>query len=221
MLFDLKGKRRRVVQVVYLGLAILMGGGLVLFGIGGDVSGGLFDAFSERGGGGSNIVEDRVEDAEKRVAANPRDEAALKILVRDYYSLATDEADPNTGQIGEEGKDELRKSAQAWERYVKITERPDPALAQRMTEVYGPSGLNEAKKGQAAAQILAQGNESANSYLLLMQFALQAGDTRTADLAGQKAIDLAPRDQRSSVRDQVEQLKAAGAGAGAQGQEQE
>src|ERR671914_171088 len=52
MLFDLRGRRRRAVQATYLTLAVLMGGGLVLFGIGGDVSGGLFDAFSDRSGGG-------------------------------------------------------------------------------------------------------------------------------------------------------------------------
>ena len=46
MLFDLRGRgRRRAVQAIYLGLAILMGGGLVLFGIGGATSGGLLDAF--------------------------------------------------------------------------------------------------------------------------------------------------------------------------------
>src|ERR671914_530323 len=50
MLFDLRGRRRRAVQATYLILALLMGGGLVFFGIGGDVSGGLFDAFSVRGG---------------------------------------------------------------------------------------------------------------------------------------------------------------------------
>ena len=33
MLFDLRGRgRRRTIQVIYLGLAVLMGGGLVLFG---------------------------------------------------------------------------------------------------------------------------------------------------------------------------------------------
>ena len=37
MLFDLQGKRRRVVQATYLTLALLMGGGLVFFGIGSDV----------------------------------------------------------------------------------------------------------------------------------------------------------------------------------------
>src|ERR671914_482748 len=68
MLFDLQGKRRRVVQATYLTLAVLMGGGLVLFGIGGDVSGGLFDAFSDRqGGGGSNtLAEDRIERPDPR-----------------------------------------------------------------------------------------------------------------------------------------------------------
>ncbi len=35
MLFDLRSRgRRRTVQFVYLGLAILLGGGLVLFGVG-------------------------------------------------------------------------------------------------------------------------------------------------------------------------------------------
>ena len=53
MLFDLRGRgRRRTVKTIYVGLALLMGGGLVLFGIGGHTSGGLFDAFSGGGGGG-------------------------------------------------------------------------------------------------------------------------------------------------------------------------
>src|SRR5256886_6259674 len=55
MLFDLRGRgRRRTIQAIYVTLAILMGGGLVFFGIGGNTSGGLFDAFKSggRGGGG-------------------------------------------------------------------------------------------------------------------------------------------------------------------------
>ena len=48
MLFDLRGRgRRRTVQAVYLTLAILLGGGLVLFGVGGNVSGGLLDALKD------------------------------------------------------------------------------------------------------------------------------------------------------------------------------
>ena len=43
MLFDLRSRgRRRTVQAVYLGLALLMGGGLVLFGVGaGNGNGGI------------------------------------------------------------------------------------------------------------------------------------------------------------------------------------
>src|SRR3954465_1265706 len=49
MLFDLKGKRRRFVQATYLSLAVLMGGGLVLFGIGGGTNGGLLDTIRGKG----------------------------------------------------------------------------------------------------------------------------------------------------------------------------
>ena len=67
MLFDLRGRgRRRTVQVIYLILALLLGGGLVLFGIGGDVQGGLFDAFRDNQGNATEQIEKRVDSAEKR-----------------------------------------------------------------------------------------------------------------------------------------------------------
>ena len=106
MLFDLRGRRRRAVQATYLTLAILMGGGLVLFGIGGDVSGGLFDAFSDRSesGGVAPIVEKRVEANEKRLAAAPENVALLKELVRDQYSLATARTPSGTTSFPKEAK---------------------------------------------------------------------------------------------------------------------
>jgi len=70
MLFDLKGKRRRVVQGVYLTLAVLMGGGLVLFGIGGGTNGGLLDAFKGGGGGssGDKALKKEISTMQARVA---------------------------------------------------------------------------------------------------------------------------------------------------------
>jgi hypothetical protein len=41
----------------------------------------------------------------------------------------------------------------------------------------------------------------------VIQYATLAGDTRTANLAGQKAIDLAPKGQEKAVRDTVKQAK--------------
>ena len=85
MLFDLRGRRRRAVQVTYLMLALLMGGGLVLFGIGGDVSGGLIDAFKGGGGGSSadSALQDRADRQEERLARNPQNQAILQNLIRE------------------------------------------------------------------------------------------------------------------------------------------
>ena len=50
MLFDLRSRgRRRAVRVIYVGLAVLMFGGLVLFGVGaGNGLGGLLNAFTNQ-----------------------------------------------------------------------------------------------------------------------------------------------------------------------------
>src|ERR1700754_2740003 len=108
MLFDLRGRRRRVVQVTYLMLALLLGGGLVLFGVGGSVSGGLLDAFKGGGGGGSSVdraLQDRVDREEARLATNPQNAAVLQNLVRDYYQLATSQRDSGTAGFPEDARD--------------------------------------------------------------------------------------------------------------------
>src|SRR5215212_3491086 len=119
MLFDLKGKRRRMVQGVYLTLAILMGAGLVLFGIGSSVNGGLSDLFS--GGGGSNqadkTIQKRIDTAEKQLEVNPRNAAALGAVIRGRYQLATASADQQTGQFSKDARDDLQEAADAWQRY--------------------------------------------------------------------------------------------------------
>src|SRR3954447_10457262 len=92
MLFDLRGSgRRNTVRVIYLGLAILMGGGLVLFGVGGNVGGGLLDAVKGNGSGGSsnNTFEKRVQQLERRTRVNPQDTAAWLALTRARYSETT------------------------------------------------------------------------------------------------------------------------------------
>jgi hypothetical protein len=207
VLFDLKGRRRRVVQGTYLMLAVLMGGGLVLFGIGGDVSGGLFDAFSDRSSSSNSLVEDRIEENEDKVEANPKDKAALQALVRDWYQLANDEADPNTRQYTEEGLERLAEADVAWQGYLQAVKKPEPSLASLMMQVYGPTALNEPADAAEAAEIVATADPNAQAYLQLVQYAALAGQDRKADLAGKKAIELAPKDQRSTVKTLVEQAK--------------
>jgi hypothetical protein len=207
VLFDLKGRRRRVVQGTYLLLAVLMGGGLVLFGIGGDVSGGLFDAFSDRSNSGNDLVEERIDRNEDKVAANPKDKVALEALVQDWYQLANEEADPNTRQYTDEGKERLGEADKWWQLYIDAAKKPDPGLASLMVQVYSPTALNKAAEGAEAAEVVATADPNAQAYLQLVQFAALAGQDRKATLAGKKAIELAPKDQRSTVKQLVEQAK--------------
>ena len=222
MLFDLKGRRRRVVQATYLTLAVLMGGGLVLFGIGGDVSGGLFDAFSDRSnssGNGNETFKKRRDEAQERLQVNPRDQEALKSLVRAEYQLASSQVPQGSNAFPEDTKDELRGAASAWERYLALKpEEVDTSLATLMLQAYGAGALNQPDKAVRTAEIVARARDDTQSYLLLVQYATLAGQTRTANLAAQKAIDLAPRDQRSDVKRQVDQLKSLAAAQQAQGQ---
>jgi hypothetical protein len=210
MLFDLQGKRRRVVQGVYLMLAVLMGGGLVLFGIGGDVSGGLFDAFSDRNGGsGNEIVEERVEKNEERAKDNPKAANPHRELVRDYYSLAIVQAS-DQGVFPADAQDELRKAAQHWNAYMRLEKgNPDASLARVALQVFDPAALNQPQQAVEVARVIAADSDDASSYLQLAQYALLAGDKRIEKLASAKAIALAPKDQRKEVREQLEQIRAA------------
>jgi hypothetical protein len=212
MLFDLRGRRRRAVQATYLTLAVLMGGGLVLFGIGGDVSGGLFDAFSGNGGGGNvnEQLEKRIDNQKQRLAASPNNEAILAELVRLNYSAASSTIPSGGGAVPEEGQDSLRAAGAYWDRYVEATSgEPDPDLAKIALFVFDTSGLNQPKRAMEAARVIAADANDTQSYLLLVQYATAAKDTRTAQLAGQKAVDLAPKAQRKQVQQAVKQLQQA------------
>lgn len=210
MLFDLRGRRRRAVQVTYLMLAVLMGGGLVLFGIGGEVSGGLLNAFQDEGdgGGADQAIEDRIDRQEERLKASPQNTAVLQNLVRDYYQLATAQQQSGATQFPEDARDELAKAGQYWTRYVEAAnDEPSPETALFALRVYDVGALNRPKEAQRAAAIIAQDQNDPSAYLQLVAYASLAKDKRTADLAAQKAVDLAPKAQRKAVKAQAEQLK--------------
>lgn len=213
MLFDLKGRRRHVVQGTYVLLALLMGGGLILFGIGGGTSGGLLDAF--KGGGGSSsansAIQKRIDAAERRLAVNPSDRGALQEIIRDNYQLASLSADPNTGLFSADGRKDLQQASSAWQRYLATNPaKPDATLANYMFQAYSQAGLNQPSNAQKAAEIVAADQNSSSAYIRVVQYATLAGDKRTAGLAAQKALALAPKGQRGSVKSLIKQAEAVG-----------
>lgn len=230
MLFDLKGRRRRVVQVTYVGLALLMGGGLVLSGIGSDASGGLLDAFVGGGGGGEGDArkpfEKQIEDANQRLATNPKDQAALAQLVRANFGLAGLETEEVDGQVvgyTDKGEEFLRRADQAWGRYLATDpKRIDTGLAATAIQIYNVLGPPEDKeKFVRPAREIAEQENTAQAYVNLFTVATQAGDTRTAGLAERKALSLAQsKDERATIKERIDGIKqdaAAGAAQGAGG----
>lgn len=221
MLFDLKGKRRRAVQGTYIVLALLMGGGLILFGIGGgSLNGGLLNAFTGGGGSsnGNSTFQKRLDAAQKRLAVDPQDRNALSEIIRDNYQLASLTADPNTGLYTSDGKKHLQAASQAWQRYLGTNPtKPDATLASYMLQAYSQAGLNQPSNAERAAEIVASIQNNSAAYIRVVQYAALAGDTRTVDLASQKALSLAPPSERASVRNLLKQAKAAGAATQAQG----
>lgn len=203
MLFDLRGKRKRVIQVIYAGLAILMGGGLVLFGIGGDVSGGLFDAFRENRGAGAGLGGE-VGKIEKRLAVNPRDRGALEELTRAHFQLANSgtNVDQELGTYSEQGKQELEKAADAWERYLKTRPKPpDTGVALLVVRAY--EALEDYKPAARTQTIVARARPSRGAFLQLATFRYFARQFGPGDRAAERTIALSPAEERSDVRRQL------------------
>ena len=159
MLFDLRGRgRRRTVQVIYLALALLMGGGLVLFGIGGGTNGGLFDAIG--GNGSSNTSTDtvfkkRLAAYERQLKVNPQDTAALLGLTKLHFGNAStgENFNQTQGAYTAKGLAELRQASAAWQRYLATNPRkPDPNTANLMVQAYGPAGLKQYDKAVTALE---------------------------------------------------------------------
>jgi hypothetical protein len=212
MLFDLRGSgRRRVVKTVYITLAFLMGGGLVLFGIGGGgaLPGGLVDAITESDGGGS-IGSERFQEQEQaataRARANPQNAALWAAVARARFNLASSEID-DTGAISDAGAAEMRDAARAWEEHLKLAgNKPDSRVASLMVQAYGT--LGDLDKATRAQEIIAEDRDSAGAYASLATLAYQAGQIRKGDLATDRALDLTEPDMRESLRGQLETAKS-------------
>jgi hypothetical protein len=215
MLFDLRGRgRRRTIKIVYITLALLMGGGLVLFGIGGGgaMQGGLVDAITGTSGGdtGAERFDNAEKDAAARTQANPQDAAAWAALARARVQSAGigDNFDPNTATYTDSGKAKLSQAADAWERYLALEPKnPDDRVAGLMVRAFDPTALNRPEDAAAAQEIITEERPSATTYASLAIYAYLAGQTRKGDLARNEALDRAPKDERNTLKDQLDQAK--------------
>ncbi|MGH2913613.1 MAG: hypothetical protein ACRDMX_01360 [Solirubrobacteraceae bacterium] len=210
MLFDLRSRgRRRTVQVIYLGLAVVMGGGLVLFGVGtGNGIGGLLNGLT---GSGSNnqhqVLSQQVRSAEVQTRKDPNSPAAWAALVQAHYENAsTNGYNTTTSTYTAAGKHELAQVTSAWQHYLTLTKSPSGETAILAANAYGTLAqyANEAAAWEAAT--VAEPS-SVKGFECLAISAYAAGQTRKGDLAASKATSMVPKSSRSQLSSAIAAAK--------------
>ena len=215
MLFDLQSpRRRRVVRVVFGGLALIFAISFVFLGVGTGGGGFSFsDLFGGGGGSSSTAFDDDIDNAQAKLAANPNDTATLATLVQLHYSAANANTDSN-GVPTDDGLQQLREAADTWNKYVKAskgnisptaavyalntfdllaridfsTARSDTSTAEALTDVNAAvADWRSAAQAQQALITKQPQKATSNSYATLAQYLYLAGDTKGGDQAAAQA----------------------------------
>jgi hypothetical protein len=211
MLFDLRGRgRRRTVQIIYVGLALLMGVGLVGFGIGGGFgSGGILNSGSSGEGGGGTSYASKVSKYKKLVAAKPKDISAWEQLTNAQLLEAGGEQYLTSSGLTSKGKELFSEVAQSWNSYLALNPpTPSSTLAQRMLTVFSEQGLNEPSEAVQALEIAVVAHPtSAALYSDLAIYAYKSKNVREGDLASEKAVSLAPATEQKRLKSELEAYK--------------
>lgn len=216
MLFDLTGKRKRFLQVIFGLLAVVFTISFVGFGIGSDAGGGLFDAVGVgggQGGGGGNSprnpqYEQQIEEAEALLVTNPSNEEALLTISRTRFLAGQDELQQDEqGNIlvSDNARGQFESSVQAWSEYIDLEPaEADVNAARLVVEAY--IRLDDASGAAETQQILVAADPTSRAYSELALYLYSAGQNKQADKAADEAIAAAPKDERAGVRSQLEGL---------------
>src|SRR2546430_1196923 len=116
MLFDLRGRgRRRTVQTVYIGLALLLGVGLIGFGIGGGFGGGgLLNAASNNEGSGGTSYASQIKRLQKLTGQQPNNIGAWERLTSAQLHEAGGEAYVSNGGPPAQGRRPPWRCCRSW-----------------------------------------------------------------------------------------------------------
>jgi hypothetical protein len=216
MLFDLRSAgRRRTVKGVYLGLALLMFVGFVGFSVGSSgLSGGIVDAITGSHGGSGDSATKRLvaqaRTADRRASASPSNPALWADAVQAHIRLAqsggTDYYNSGTGNFTAAGKRELSQAGNAWNKYVALKPaKPDENLARQMVQSF--LAISNPNAAVSTQELITELDPTQQTFQNLAILAYQAGNTRTGDLASGKAVDLAPKDQKKTLKSTLDNYK--------------
>lgn len=213
MLFDLTNPRRkRVVRVVFGALAVVFAGSFVFLGIGSETGGGLADVF---GGGNQDAAADQfeqqIEDAEKRLEADPEASDALAelALLRYQSGEAQLEIDEETGTptgLSDDSRQEFESAIATWERYIATDPKEvDQTTAIRVVQAY--RFLNDPSGAADAQRELIKTDPSALNYASLADILYRDLEIKAADKARDQALEKASKQQANALERQLGQIR--------------
>lgn len=197
MLFDLRGKRRNVVKVVYATLAVLMGLSLFLV-IGGFNIAELFQS-NNTSGEAAEQFEEQAQRIEAKLEKTPEDPDLLVALTRAQINTGNSlVAIEDNGQqaLTPEAVQEYQLAYDTWNKYLKATDEPSVGLALlmaptmlRVAEV--SRSLTEARRNVTAAadaqKIVAEQRPNISAFSTLAYYTYFTGDFAAAEAAEEKA----------------------------------
>lgn len=220
MLFDTRGRRKHVIRVVYAILALLMGASLFLVV-------GPFNIGELAGNGGSTsasaVLDEQAERIEGELRRDPDNEALLISLTRTRIAAgnALAETDPQTGAavITPEGRAELNQAVEAWNRYLRQSDSPNPSAALLVagssfslaeTSTNFEETETNLKDAAVAQRIAAEARPNLGSYSTLAIYEYYAGDFAAGDEAAKKAESMASKPEAKQVQKQLTEFRQRG-----------
>jgi hypothetical protein len=211
MLFDLRGRgRRRVVKVIYIGLALLFLLGFVGLGVGGGFGGGgILSALSKEEGGGNAGFSSQIKKYRKQTEKQPSDTTAWEGLAKALLHEVGAQEDVTANGLNAKGRELYKQASQAWSSYVALKPpKPNAELAQLMANAYGEEGLNEPAKAVEVLQIAVAAKPTEGGlYVRLAEYAYKAHNVRVGDLASEKAVSLYPASVRTRLKKELAEIK--------------
>jgi len=221
MLFDIRGRRKNVVRVVYALLALLMGVSL-LFVLGPAPLSDLFGSDATDGSANAKPFEEQAARIERELKKNPEDPGLLLNLTRARTNVANQlsTVNPETGEaaLTPESRAELEKAGIAWEEYVKATDEPSPSGAQltsgnffRLAQTSRTPAEVEANMNAAAAaqQIVVDKRPSSGALGTLAAYRFFSFEYDEGKKLVQKATKIAPTQfERENLGKEMAQIEA-------------
>jgi hypothetical protein len=218
MLFDIRGRRKHVVRVVYAILALLMGASLFLV-VGPFNIGNLVGNSSTTNA--SQVLDEQAERVERKLRTEPDSETLLAALTRTRISAgnALTEVSPETGAkiVSPEGRQEFEQAAATWNLYLKKADSVSPSVAPLMATAYftlaeTSPGFEEvvANIGKAATtqSLAAEVLPTVHSLSTLAIYQYYAGNFKAGDEAARKAEAKVPKAEAKEVKKEMGQWRS-------------